>query len=215
MIRRACCAAALLLIPALCCQTDAEEGQEPAYPPLFDRSWSHVAPAPNDLGVALSFPVGVRTDALDVAYSLKNKSDKSVYVIGRPAPEWDGGERAVQIDFYRGDLMLSRLLLPQPETMKDCHGDHTPDSVLLAPGAVTTDQFQVPLPARVNISMTQDWLRDRRPITPTRSRWTDHVRLTLGILVERGDVTEEVTLARTLALPRPIEILDDDEEPQP
>jgi hypothetical protein len=109
-------------------------------------------PAPKELGMNLDFTVEVRPGVLDVAYSLENRSDRRFYVIGRPAPEWDGGGRVVQIDFHHGVVMLSRLLLPQPATMKGCWGDHTPDSSPLNPGTTIADRFQVPLPARASTS---------------------------------------------------------------
>jgi hypothetical protein len=165
--------------------------------------------------MVMNASVELRSDILEVAYSLQNMTDRRIYAITEPAPEWDDGIRVVQIDFHHGGLMLSRLLLPEPATMKDCFGYHTPESSSVEPGGTLSDRFQVALPARVNISMTEGWLSRRVPVTPMRSRWTDRVTFTLGILVERGQHTEEVTLAKTLLLPKPIEVLDDDEEPDP
>jgi len=192
-----------------------EVRNERPYPGTFGNCWYNARPVPPDLGVVLSFRVETHPDALVVSYSLKNNTDRSFSVVSRPAREWDRGERDVQIDLDREGLMLSMIVLPEPWGMgTDCDGDRTPELVTLDPGGAIFDRFRVPLPARVDVSMRRDWLQKRAPIRHTRSRRTSRITLTMGMLDDLSEASYQLTLTRALILPHPIEVLDDDEEPE-
>jgi hypothetical protein len=52
--------------------------------------------------------IELRSDRLEVAYSLQNMTSSQIDVITRPAPEWDDGRRTVHEMVLTVQLMLSR-----------------------------------------------------------------------------------------------------------
>jgi hypothetical protein len=189
--------------------------EEDLYPPLFSPFWEHPDPAPGDCGVTLTWGAQVHPDGLEVTYTVKNSSEKHFEVLNRLYPEWNEERRAAHIGFNGTGLMLSKQTLPKPETTHYVEYVYAQPSPL-APGGTVSETFRVELPAVVNYWTLWHWLskiRREARFTPTRSRRTDRVTLTIAIR-EVGSSSGEMTLSSTIVLPTTIEVLDYEDQPQ-